>query len=65
MAFQPHRFRRPESKRPLRRSIIIATENRQINAIIYTPDVEGTKAEADAKRARRAKIVFIILGYIV
>lgn len=34
------------------------------NAIIYTPDVEGTKAEADAKRARRAKIVFIILDIL-
>ena len=34
------------------------------NAIIYTPDVEGTKAEADAKRARRAKIVFIILDIV-
>ena len=28
---------------------------------LNTPDVEGTKAEADAKIARRAKIVFIIL----
>jgi hypothetical protein len=31
---------------------------------LYTPDVEGTKAEADAKRARRAKIVFIILDFL-
>ena len=30
----------------------------------YTPDVEGTKAEADAKIARRAKIVFIILDIL-
>ena len=28
---------------------------------LNTPDWEGTKAEADAKRERRAKIVFIIL----
>jgi hypothetical protein len=33
--------------------------------MLYTPVCEGTKAEADAKRARRAKIVFIILTVFV
>ena len=54
------RFRIPH-RRPTGTAVTAKANTKNPTPKFYTPDVEGTKAEADAKRARRAKIVFIIL----
>ena len=62
-----HRFGIPHRRgdRNRRYRTFIHQRNRSQSNKFYTPDVEGTKAEADAKRAKRAKIVFIILDILL
>ena len=59
-------YKEPRTPRILSPSVhhqINRTQTPKINK--HTPDWEGTKADAEAKMARRAKIVFIILESLV